>query len=115
MNDLKFNNLLKIKLNIEGDSGDKYNIPFNPRMLFYDKIPANINTEGLLLSDTINMASGQSSSSRWQQPGSSQENECPNDNMTISDSEVLKKNLIQTVNRVNDKNLQNSETTLKNP
>ena len=107
MNDLKFNNLLKIKLNIEGDSGDKYNIPFNPRMLFYDKIPATINTDGLLLSDTINMASGQSSSSsRWQQPGSSQENECPNDNLTISDTEVLKKNLIQPVNRVNDKNLQ---------
>jgi hypothetical protein len=106
MNDLKFNNLLKIKLNVEGDSGDKYNIPFNPRMLFYDKIPATINTDGLLLSDTINMASGQSSSSRWQQPGSSQENECPNDNLTISDTEVLKKNLIQPVNRVNDKNLQ---------
>ena len=106
MNDLKFNNLLKIKLNIEGDSGDKYNIPFNPRMLFYDKIPANINTEGLLMSDTINMASGQSSSSRWQQPGSSQENECPNDNMSVSDTEVLKKNLNQSVNRVNDKNLQ---------
>ena len=104
MNDLKFNNLLKIKLNVEGDSGDKYNIPFNSRMLFYDKIPATINTDGLLLSDTINMTSGQSSSSRWQQPGSSQENECPNDNISISDIEVLKKNLNQSVNRVNDKN-----------
>ena len=64
-----FNNLLKITLNIEGDSNEIDNIKFNPSMLYNVNNVNNVNNDGLLfpndrkLSNMIREESSSSSSS----------------------------------------------------